>query len=58
MHSQLRPSAESIKRLTHRYRRLYEQGANLMVLAVCDSLVLLALGCGLQGWVAKDKVSI
>jgi len=26
---QLHPSAESIKRLTHRYRRLYEQGVSL-----------------------------
>jgi hypothetical protein len=25
---QLHPSAESIRRLTHRYRRLYEQRAN------------------------------
>jgi hypothetical protein len=40
---QLHPSAESIKRLTRRYRRLYEQRANLMVLADCGSLVLLAL---------------
>ena len=28
-HQQLHPSAESIKRLTHRYRRLYEQGVSL-----------------------------
>mgnify|MGYP006981174254 CR=1 FL=1 len=36
------PSAESIKRLTHRYRRLYEQGVNLMVLAVCGVYDLVA----------------
>jgi hypothetical protein len=29
LRQQLHPSAESIKHLTHRYRRLYEQGVSL-----------------------------
>ena len=50
---QLHPSAESIKRLTHRYRRLYEQRANFNG-SGSMWFVGLRLWGGLQGWVSHD----
>jgi RNA-directed DNA polymerase len=51
---QLHPSAESIKRLTHRYRRLYEQGVSLQRLRQYVVRWCCWLWGGLQGRVSRE----
>ena len=48
------PLAESIKRLTHRYRRLYEQGVTLERLRQYVVRWCYWLWGGLQGWVSFE----
>ena len=51
---QLHPSAESIKRLTHRYRRLYEQGVSLQRLRQYVVRWCCWLWGGLQGRISRE----
>jgi len=53
-HQRLHPSAESIKRLTHRYRRLYEQGVSLQRLRQYVVRWCCWLWGGLQGRVSRE----
>ena len=52
---QLHPSAESIKRLTHRYRRLYEQGVSLQRLRQYVVCWCCWLWGGLLRWVSRER---
>ena len=51
---QLHPSAESIKRLPHRYRRLYEQGVSLQRLRQYVVRWCCWLWGGLQGRISRE----
>jgi hypothetical protein len=50
----LHPSAESVLRLTNRYRRLYEQGVSLERLRQNVVRWCCWLWGGLQGWVSRE----
>jgi hypothetical protein len=53
-HQRLHPSAESIKRLTIRYRRLYEQRVTLQRPRQTVVLWCCWFWGGLQGWVSRE----